>query len=204
MDSKLLSGKRVAVLATNGFEESELFSPRAALLEAGADVDLVSPETGKIRAWKNKDWGKSVPVDVLLEDAEAADYDAILLPGGVMNPDQLRKDQKAVDFVREFFESGKPIAAICHGPQLLIEAGVVDGLTMTSYSSIRKDLENAGANWVDEEVVVDRSLVTSRSPEDLPAFNDVMITAFSTDFSDVPRVPARMTDYGERPQHASH
>jgi protease I len=198
MDSKLLSGKRVAVLVTNGFEESELFSPRAALLEAGADVDIISPEAGKIRAWKNKDWGKSIAVDVMLGDAVVEDYDAILLPGGVMNPDELRKDQNAVDFVREFFECGKPIAAICHGPQLLIEAGVVDGLTMTSYASIRTDLENAGANWVDEEVVVDRSLVTSRSPEDLPAFNDVMVTAFSTDFSDVPRVPSRASTYSDR------
>jgi protease I len=162
---------------------------------------VISPESSKIRAWKHQDWGKSVAVDLSLEEADAAEFDALLLPGGVMNPDQLRKDQKAVEFVRSFFESGKPIAAICHGPQLLIEAGVVDGLTLTSYCSIRKDLENAGANWVDEEVVVDRSLVTSRSPEDLPAFNDVMVTAFSSDFSDVPRSSSasRGSVYGDRP-----
>jgi protease I len=199
MDSKLLNGKRVAILATNGFEESELFSPRAALLAAGADVDVIAPEDDKIRAWKHQDWGKSIGVDISLEEADADEFDALLIPGGVMNPDHLRKNQKAVEFVRSFFESGKPIAAICHGPQLLIEAGVVDGLTLTSYSSIRTDLENAGANWVDEEVVVDRSLVTSRSPEDLPAFNDVMVTAFSTDFSDVPRVSARASAYQDRP-----
>ena len=181
-----LKGKRVAILATNGFEESELFSPRDALLAAGAEVEIVSPEPGKIKAWKHDDWGKSIAVDVTLDHVDLSRYDALMLPGGVMNPDHLRKDPRAVDFVRTFFESSKPIAAICHGPQLLIEAGVVDGLTLTSYDSIHTDLVNAGAQWVDEEVVVDRNLVTSRSPEDLPAFNDVMITAFSSDF---PRRP---------------
>jgi protease I len=202
MDSNLLNGKRVAILATDGFEESELFSPRFALLAAGADVDVISPKRDKIRAWKHKDWGKSVAVDVRLEEADAGEYDALVVPGGVMSPDHLREDQRAVEFVRSFFDSGKPIAAICHGPQLLIEAGVVDGLTVTSYSSIRTDLENAGAHWVDEEVVVDRSLVTSRSPEDLPAFNDVMITAFSTDFSDVPRVNSRAAQTSSHQPHA--
>src|SRR5690606_34965487 len=143
MDSELLNGKRIAILATNGFEESELFSPRDALLEAGAEVDVVSLKKGKIKAWKNQDWGRSIAVDAVLDEVDYPEYDALVLPGGVMNPDQLRKDPKAIDFVRGFFESGKPIAAICHGPQLLIEAGVVDGITMTSYPSIRTDLENA-------------------------------------------------------------
>lgn len=192
MDSKLLTGKKIAILATNGFEESELFSPRDALLEAGAEVDVVSPVRGKIRSWKNKDWGKSILVDVALDDADASEYEAIVLPGGVMSPDQLRREPKAIDLVRSFFESGKAIAAICHGPQILIEAGVVDGVTMTSCTAIRTDLENAGAIWVDEEVVVDRNLVTSRTPADLHSFNEVMITAFSSNFSDIPRVSRKL------------
>lgn len=176
-----LKGKTVAILATNGFEESELASPKQTLENAGATVHIVSPDEenkGKIRAWKDKNWGSDFDVDIKLEDANAGNYNALMLPGGVMNPDQLRMNKTAVEFVRSFFEAGKPVAAICHGPQLLINAKVVQGRKMTSYPSIKKDLINAGANWVDQEVVVDEGLVTSRSPEDLPAFNEKMVEEF--------------------------
>ena len=173
-----LQGKRVAILAENGFEQWELTKPRHALQDEGAVAELVSPSHKTIRGWKNTEWGDEFPVDRQLEQARAEDYDALLLPGGVMNPDKLRRNKKAVQFVRQFFESQKPVAAICHGPQILIEAGVVFGKRMTSFESIQTDLKNAGADWVDEEVVVDHGLVTSRKPEDIPAFNRKMIELF--------------------------
>jgi len=169
------NGKRVAILATNGFEESELRVPREALLNAGAFVDLISLEAGAIKGWKDGDWGDSEPVDRAVADADPADYDALLLPGGVMNPDKLRTNPDAVAFVRAFFDQHKPVAAICHGPWMLAEANVLRGRKLTSYPSIRTDLINAGAEWVDAEVVVDNGLITSRSPKDLPAFNAKML-----------------------------
>jgi protease I len=174
-NSKPLSGRTVACLVTDGYEQSELTSPVEALRSAGAEVHIVSLKSGKVRGWKDGDWGESVMVDKSVGDVSADDYRGLLLPGGVINPDKLRRDEKAVGFVRDFFKQGKPVAAICHGPQMLIEADVVDGRTMTSFSSIRKDLENAGAKWVDREVVVDQGLTTSRSPADLPAFNRKMV-----------------------------
>jgi len=165
-----LTGKRVAILATDGFEQSELEQPRNALKQAGATVEIVSPKAGEIRGWQKKDWGTAVKVDRALDRAKAADYDALVLPGGQINPDLLRVEEKAVQLVRDFFQAKKPIAAICHGPWLLIEAGVIEGVQATSYKSIRTDMENAGALWVDREVVVDRGIVTSRKPDDLPAF----------------------------------
>ncbi len=170
-----LTGKKVAILATDGFEQSELAEPRKALEEAGATTHIVSPKAGNIRGWKDKDWGDEFTVDVILSQAKAEDYDALLLPGGVMNPDQLRLEDDAVRFVEEFFDAAKPVAAICHGPQLLIEADVVAGRRLTSYPSLKTDLLNAGADWVDEEVVTDSGLVTSRKPADIPAFNAKMI-----------------------------
>lgn len=175
-DTHALDGKRVAILVANGFEEDELVSPRKALEHAGAKTQVVSPEDGgKVKAWKHTDWGKEINIDVSLDSAKAEDYDALLLPGGVMNPDHLRRNTKALDFVRGFFESGKPVGAICHGPWTLIDAGVVRGRTMTSYESIQTDLKNAGAKWEDKEVIVDNGLVTSRKPDDLPAFNRKLI-----------------------------
>lgn len=170
-----LAGKRVAILATDGFEESELTSPREALLSAGAAVDVIAPEQREIRGWKGKDWSIEVHADLRLEDARASDYDALVLPGGVINPDRLRMNSGAVEFVREFVKRKKPIGAICHGPWTLIDAGGVKGKRMTSWPSLRRDLENAGARWEDAEVVVDNGLVTSRKPDDLPAFNDRLI-----------------------------
>jgi len=170
-----LSGKKIAILATNGFEESELFSPREALDEAGAETEIISIEEGEILAWDGDDWGDSVDVDIALADADPEDYDALVLPGGVMNPDKMRTVPEAIEFVEAFFKAGKPVAAICHGPQLLIEAGVVKGRKLTSYPSLKTDLINAGAKWVDQEVVVDNGLVTSRRPDDLPAFNKKLI-----------------------------
>jgi protease I len=170
-----LKNKQVAILATDGFELSELESPRKALLDAGALVHVVSLKSGTIKGWKNGDWKGSAEVDRTLDQARPEDYDALVLPGGVINPDKLRKEAKAVAFVRSFFADHKPVAAICHGPWLLAEADVLEGRKVTSYSSIRTDLKNAGAEWVDEEVVVDEGLVTSRSPEDLPAFNTKLV-----------------------------
>ncbi|RYY41863.1 MAG: type 1 glutamine amidotransferase [Chitinophagaceae bacterium] len=170
-----LNGKKVAVLTENGFEEVELTSPVEALRGAGAEVHIISPQTGKVKAWNHDHWSIEVPVDRNLDDANAEDYDALLLPGGVLNPDQLRVNKKAVDFARHFLESGKPLAAICHGPQLLIETGMISTRTLTSYPSVRTDLVNAGALWEDKEVVVDNGLVTSRSPKDLDAFNKKML-----------------------------
>ena len=170
-----LNGKRVAILATDGVEQVELTEPRKALDEAGAKTQLVSPKRGKIKAWQHDHWGDELKVDLPLDDARADDFDALMLPGGVMNPDQLRLDESAVQFVRSFFMEGKPIAAICHAPWMLVEADVVRGRTVTSWPSLRTDLRNAGADWVDREVVTDQGLVTSRKPDDIPAFNKKMI-----------------------------
>ena len=174
MPDKLL-GKKVAMLVADGFEQVELTSPKEALERAGAEVSIVSPEQDKVKGWQFVNWGDSFPVDVQLADAQADDFDALVLPGGVMSPDKLRGNEWALQFVRSFAEAGKPIAAICHGPWTLIDAGLVSGRKMTSYPSIQTDLKNAGAKWVDEEVVVDSGLVTSRSPDDLPAFNRKVI-----------------------------
>lgn len=179
MTNASLRGKKVAILSADGFEQHELLEPKRALEQAGAEVHVVSPEAGEIRAWNKTDWGESVNVDITLQQAQAENYDALLLPGGVMNPDKLRIVPKAVGFVRAFVQAGKPIAAICHGPQLLIEAEAVRGRTVTSWPSLRTDLTNAGARWVDEEVVTDHGLVTSRKPDDIPAFNRKMIEEFA-------------------------
>jgi protease I len=170
-----LEGKKVAILTENGFEEIELTSPKKALEDAGAIVHIVSPQEEKVKGWNHDHWTIEIPVDVQVSKANPAEYDALVLPGGVLNPDKLRMSKEAVDFARSFLEEAKPVAAICHGPQLLIETGLLDQREMTSYSSVRTDLENAGANWFDKEVVVDNGLVTSRSPEDLPAFNKKMV-----------------------------
>jgi len=170
-----LTGKKVAILTENGFEEVELTSPKKALEEAGAEVQIVSPQKEKVKAWDHDHWSIELPVDVPLEKADAEDYDALVLPGGVINPDQMRVNQDCVDFAQQFLEEGKPVAAICHGPQLLIETGMLRGRNMTSFPSIRTDLENAGVTWADMEVVIDNGLVTSRSPKDLDAFNAKMI-----------------------------
>ena len=177
--NKKLDGIRVAILAADGFEQSELFEPKKALEEAGAKVSIVSLEAGKIKGWNHKEWGDSVAVDLTVTEANADDFDALQLPGGVMNPDKLRMSKEAVDFVKSFFDAGKPVAAICHAPWTLIEADVVGGRTVTSWASLRTDLENAGAKWVDREVIVDNGLVTSRKPDDLPAFNKKMIEEFA-------------------------
>lgn len=174
-----LQNIKVAILATDGFEQVELTEPRDALKKAGATVHIISPESGSIKAWDEDDWGISVDVDKTLDQASPADYDTLVLPGGVLNPDNLRVNDKALAFVQHFFSESKPVASICHGPQTMIDAGVVKGRKMTSFHSIQTDLKNAGANWVDEEVVVDDNLVTSRNPDDLPAFNEKMIEIFS-------------------------
>jgi protease I len=173
-------GKRVAILVAEGFEQSELDGPKQALDEAGAETLIVSPaEEGWVQAWQHFDLGDLYEVDVPLAEADPAEFDALLLPGGVANPDQLRMQPEAVNFVRAFFDAGKPVAAICHAPWTLVEAGVVAGRTMTSWPSVKTDLVNAGANWVDEEVVVDNGLVTSRKPDDIPAFNEKMLEEFA-------------------------
>jgi protease I len=178
MDTKLI-GKRVAVLVTDGFEQVEMTEPRKALDEAGAHTELISLKTGKVKGWKHTDWGDEFHVDFTVTQVKPDDFVALVLPGGVMNPDKLRNDEHAVAFVRHFVETGKPIAAICHGPWTLINAGGVRGREMTSYPSIQMDLKNAGAKWVDREVVTDNGLVTSRKPDDIPAFNKKMIEEFA-------------------------
>ena len=200
MEQKL-SGKRIAILATDGFEQSELFEPKKALEEAGAETCIVSLKSGEIKGWSEGNWGKSIKVDELVADCDSDDFDGLLLPGGVINPDKLRKEEDAVDFVQGFVEEQKPIAAICHGPQTLIETGVVAGRTMTSYASIKTDLINAGANWVNEEVVVDQGLVTSRSPKDIPAFNKKMIEEFAEGVHN--RAP-RAGSSSDRPSTSAH
>ena len=179
MSDQALVGRKVAVLATDGFEQSELEKPVEALKVAGASVEVISPKPGQIKGWKDHDWGSAVPVDRELAGADPAAYDAIVLPGGVMNPDALRLEPKAIDFIRHFVTQKKPIAAICHGPWTLINAGGVEGKEMTSWPSLQADLENAGALWIDREVVVDRGLVTSRKPDDLAAFCASMIEEFA-------------------------
>lgn len=177
--NETLKGTKVAILATDGFEQSELFEPKKALEEAGAEVTVVSLETGEIKGWNEKNWGDSIAVDETIDNANAENFDALQLPGGVFNPDKLRMNEKAVAFIKSFFEAGKPVAAICHAPWTLIEADVVKGRTVTSWKSLQTDLENAGAKWIDSEVVVDNGLVTSRNPNDIPAFNKKMIEEFA-------------------------
>jgi protease I len=174
-----LRNKRIAALVDNGFEQSELLEPKRALEAAGAKVDIVSPQNFRVKGWQDGDWAQAVSVDQHLDAANADEYDALLLPGGVMNPDHLRMNPTAVRFVKSFVEAGKPIAAICHGPWTLIEAGATKGRRMTSWPSLATDLRNAGAQWVDAECVVDNGLVTSRKPDDIPAFNDKMIEEFA-------------------------
>ena len=173
--SNKLEGKKVAILATNGFEQSELVKPKEAIENEGATAHIVSPESGEIKGWDEDNWGDKFTVDVELKNAKAEDYNALILPGGVINPDKLRTDENVLTFVRDFFKQNKPVAAICHGPWTLINAEVVEGREMTSYHTIRKDLENAGAKWSDQEVVTDNGLVTSRNPNDLPAFCEKVI-----------------------------
>jgi protease I len=180
MADKPLNGLKVAILVTDGFEQVELMEPRKALDEAGAETRVVSPKADRVRGWKFTDWGDEVRVDTALDQAKPEDFDALLLPGGVMNPDSLRMLPKAVAFAKAFFDASKPVAAICHGPWTVIEAGAARGRQMTSWPSLKTDLKNAGANWVDKEVVVDQKLVTSRKPDDIPAFNQEMIQLFST------------------------
>ncbi|HKD53142.1 MAG TPA: type 1 glutamine amidotransferase domain-containing protein [Steroidobacteraceae bacterium] len=179
MKQDKLNGLRVAILAADGFEQSELSEPRSALDEAGAETTVISPKQGSIRGWNHKEWGGEVEVDEDLSSADAKDYDALLLPGGVMNPDALRINPGAVAFVKAFFDAGKPVAAICHGPWTVIEAGAAKGHRMTSWPSLKTDLKNAGAHWVDQEVVVDGKLVTSRKPGDIAAFNRDVIKLFA-------------------------
>jgi protease I len=173
-----LTGMKVAILAAEGFEQVELTEPKKALEQAGAQTRIVSPAKGQVQGWNHFEKGDKFKVDVPLEQAEADDFDALLLPGGVVNPDQLRTLPRAVQFVRDFFSAGKPVAAICHGPWTLIDAGAVEGRRMTSWPSLKTDLSNAGATWVDEEVVADDGLVSSRKPADIPAFNRSMIEEF--------------------------
>ena len=175
MNRNTLQGKKVAILVAEGFEQVELTAPRQALDEAGAETRIVSPAKGQVQGWKHFDKGEKFTVDVALDQARPQEFDALLLPGGVANPDQLRILPKAVDFIRHFFTEGKPVAAICHAPWPLIDADVVRGRTITSWPSLRADLINAGARWVDQEVVVDNGLVSSRKPDDIPAFNRKMI-----------------------------
>jgi protease I len=173
-----LSGKRIAILATDGFEQVELTEPKKALEAAGAKVDVVAPKGGEIQGMNHHDKADKIPVDRTLDSVNARDYDALVLPGGVANPDTLRTIEPAVRLVRAFYDEGKPIASICHGPWTLIEAGIVKGRDVTSWPSLRTDLSNAGARWTDREVVVDGGLVTSRKPDDLPAFNAKTIEVF--------------------------
>jgi deglycase len=177
--SKELKGRRVAALVTKGFEQVELIDPKKALERVGAMVNVVAPEAGTVQGWDHTAWGQEVPVDETLDQAAASNYDGLLLPGGVMNADHIRMNAKAVQLVKDFFDAGKPIAVICHGAWIMVEAGIVKGLKMTSYPSLKTDLRNAGVNWVDQEVVNDHGVVSSRKPQDLPAFNQKMIEEFA-------------------------
>jgi protease I len=180
MPEQDLNDLTVAILATDGFERSELMEPRRALQQAGASISIVSPKRSALRGWEHKDWADDVvPVDVTLDEADPRDFDALVLPGGVMNPDALRIQPKAVAFVKAFFDAGKPVAAICHGPWTVIESGAARGRRMTSWPSLKTDIENAHAQWIDAEVVIDGNLVTSRKPDDLPAFNRELIKLFA-------------------------
>ncbi len=183
-----LSNKKVAILTEEGFEQVELTSPQQALKDAGATVHVISPEGGEIKAWDETDWGITVTADKKLSEVSPDDYDALVLPGGVLNPDKLRQNKDAVAFVSAFLDEGKPVAAICHGPQMLIETAMISGREMTSYPSLKTDLKNAGVNWVDEEVVTDQGLITSRTPKDLPAFNKKLIEEIMEGQHDVPEV----------------
>ena len=174
-----LKGMRVAILVDEGFEQVELVEPKKALDEAGAETKIISPQNGKVRAWNLREWGETLPVDVPLDQAQPRNFDALLLPGGVMNPDKLRAQPKAVAFVKSFFDANKPVAVICHGPWTIINAGAARGRRMTSWPSLQMDLQNAGAEWVDQQVVVDGNLVSSRKPDDIPAFNPKVIDLFS-------------------------
>ncbi len=174
-----LAGKKVAILVANGFEQVEMTKPRAALQDAGAETAIISTKSGQIQGMNHADKGDKFDVDLTLDEAKASDYDALLIPGGLMNPDELRSTPEALEFTRHFFRAGKPVASICHGPWVLIDAGVIQGRTLTSWPAIQTDVKNAGGNWVDEEVVVDNGLVTSRNPDDIPAFNEKMIEEFA-------------------------
>ncbi|MBV9776035.1 MAG: type 1 glutamine amidotransferase [Acetobacteraceae bacterium] len=180
MASETLNGLKVAILVTDGFEQVEMTEPRKALDQAGAETQLVSPKDGQVKAWKFTEWGDEFPVDVPLAQAHPDDFDALLLPGGVINPDKLRTLPEAVAFAKAFFDAGKPVASICHGPWTIIEAGAARGRRLTSWPSLKTDLKNAGAEWVDQEVVVDQGLVTSRKPGDIPAFNPEVIKLFAS------------------------
>jgi protease I len=175
-----LKGLRVATLITNGFEEVEMVKPRQALMDAGVETRIVSNKNSSVRSWNSTEWSAEYPVDVRLDRAQPQDFEALLLPGGVMNPDKLRMEPKAVAFVKAFFDDGKPVAVICHGSWTVIEAGAARGRRMTSWPSLKTDLRNAGAEWIDQEVVVDGNLVSSRKPDDLPAFNREMIKLFKS------------------------
>lgn len=177
--ARKLDGKKVAILVADGFEQVEMTKPRKALDEAGAETKIVSPKSGKIQGLRHADKGEKFDVDITLDEARPQEFDALMIPGGLFNPDELRANEDALEFTRHFFEEGKPVAAICHGPWVLIDAGVVRGRALTSWPHIRTDVENAGGKWVDEEVVVDNGLVTSRRPDDIPAFNEKMIEEFS-------------------------
>jgi protease I len=188
-----LNGKRVAILATDGVEQSELEEPRKALDDAGATTVVVSPKEGSIKGWQHGQWGTDIPVDLALTEASPYAFDALLLPGGVMNPDRLRTNKQAVQFVKSIFQAGKPVAAICHGPWLLVEADVVRNRTVTSWPSLQTDIRNAGGDWVDREVVTDAGLVTSRKPDDIPAFNRKMLEEFAEGIH-AQRAGARVAD----------
>ena len=179
MAIQTLSQKKVAILVADGFEQAELTEPKQALDDAGAQTHIVSPNSDTVQGWNHYDRGDNFPVNVTLDSANPDDYDALLLPGGVANPDQLRMNEKAVQFIQAFVAASKPVAAICHAPWTLIEAGVVKGRTVTSWPSLKTDLINAGAQWVDQEVVVDNGLITSRRPHDIPAFNRAIVEAFA-------------------------
>jgi protease I len=179
MANQNLQGRKVAILATDGFEEVELLQPQEALNQAKAETKVVSPKAGRIKGWNHTNWGKEIPVDIPLEKAKADEFDALLLPGGVINPDKLRMEPKAVAFVKAFFDAGKPVAAICHGPWTVIEAGAARGRRIASWPSLKTDIRNAGGEWVDQEAVVDGNLVSARNPDDIPAFNRAMIDLIS-------------------------
>jgi protease I len=190
MAKKDLTGKKIAILVDDGFEQVELIKPRKALDRVGAHTQIVSPQDKEVRGWNIKRWGKTLAVDVPLASADPAAFDGLLLPGGVMNPDKLRTNSKAVEFVQHFIDNGKPVAAICHGPWTLIEAGGIQGRTVTSWPSLQTDIRNAGGTWVDQEVVTDRGLVTSRNPDDIRAFNKKMIEEFAESEQAEPGRPA--------------
>jgi protease I len=193
-----LPGKRVAILATDGVEQVELTEPKQALDDAGAQTVVISPKSRTIKGWQHDHWGDEIPVDRPLESARADDFDALMLPGGVLNADTLRMDESAVQFVRRFFEAGKPVAAICHAPWMLVEADVVRGRTLTSWPSLRTDLRNAGGDWVDREVVTDQGMVTSRKPDDIPAFNRKMLEEFAEGVHAAQRAAAQKGRQEER------